>query len=509
MKDPFFVFEAVNCLGNENNIFDCELSPWGVEGCDDEDILAVACTNENMEDNFRLSALRDESHKITNALSNLLGLPSRKKAVHMIPILSFYNHKYGFCLSKNFGNLEATHLCQSQGYECGIPNFDNFVTTQSLEKQSKLHLFHFYCQIVLQLFSAFAYLRCPGGLYSNCHYEFNSSCQHQAHITCYSKCPVGFHLKQSASNTMPYKWDVKFKESSDTCRKIYVQDVKEQNLVNMGNSVLVSSTITTDQDYLEDHMYANEIPPDRSKCISKLILEICQCLPWQYNSQVERLTCNDLETLNCSVSVRNLWKSVGGNCETAVKVTKQMFRISLDADDICSRCDNTGSSVDIMYHVSSVGNSQCQEDNTISITMDHDRTVTYVRARPYSWISIVAGMGGIWSFVTGLSLISVVELIYWICNTLYNHQEVVTDEKDGSNKSLDYSVEEEDVKRPISAWKENVDIEQHQHQGCQHKVSNGEGNQTLRPKTARRGANGRKPKERTESSESDLEEQDL
>ena len=136
-KDPFFVFEAVNCLGNENNIFDCELSPWGVEGCDDEDILAVACTNENMEDNFRLSALRDESHKITNALSNLLGLPSRKKAVHMIPILSFYNHKYGFCLSKNFGNLEATHLCHSQGYECGIPNFDNFVTTQSLEKQSK------------------------------------------------------------------------------------------------------------------------------------------------------------------------------------------------------------------------------------------------------------------------------------------------------------------------------------------------------------------------------------
>ena len=75
-------------------------------------------------------------------------------------------------------------------------------------------------------------------------------------------------------------------------------------------------------------MYANEIPPDRSKCISQLILEICQCLPWQYNSQVERLTCNDQETVNCSVSVRNLWKSVGGNCETAVKVTKQMFRIS-------------------------------------------------------------------------------------------------------------------------------------------------------------------------------------
>ena len=107
---------------------------------------------------------------------------------------------------------------------------------------------------------------------------------------------------------MPYKWDVQFKESLDTCRTIYVQDVKEQNLVNMGNSVLVSSTITTDQDYLEDHMYANEVPPDRSKCISQLILEICQCLPWQYNSQVERLTCNDQETLNCSMSVRNLWK---------------------------------------------------------------------------------------------------------------------------------------------------------------------------------------------------------
>ena len=91
------MFEAVNCLGNETDIFDCSLSPWGVEGCTDQDVLTVACSNEDIGDNFKLDDLKDESYKITNALSNLLGLPRKREATHLIPTLSFNQHTFG-CL---------------------------------------------------------------------------------------------------------------------------------------------------------------------------------------------------------------------------------------------------------------------------------------------------------------------------------------------------------------------------------------------------------------------------
>lgn len=135
---PTYVLEAITCYGNETNVFDCELSPWGVEGCDDSDILAIACSQQKLQDNFELSVLMDESHKITNALTNLLGLPNKNHAKHMIPIVKFRNYKFGFCLSRNFDDLEATHLCQSMGYECGTPNYDNFITTQSIESQGRV-----------------------------------------------------------------------------------------------------------------------------------------------------------------------------------------------------------------------------------------------------------------------------------------------------------------------------------------------------------------------------------
>ena len=132
-------------MGNESNVFDCQLSPWGVEGCDDEDILAVGCYQDTEPDNFQLEMVKDDSHKITEALTSLLGLgePNRKTAKHMIPIMKFDNFKFGFCLSKNFYSLEATHLCQSQGFECGVPNFDNFITTQNIDKESKYQKYLF------------------------------------------------------------------------------------------------------------------------------------------------------------------------------------------------------------------------------------------------------------------------------------------------------------------------------------------------------------------------------
>ena len=48
-QEPFFVFEAVDCLGGEESIFDCDLAPWGVEGCEGGDILTILCAEELVE----------------------------------------------------------------------------------------------------------------------------------------------------------------------------------------------------------------------------------------------------------------------------------------------------------------------------------------------------------------------------------------------------------------------------------------------------------------------------
>ena len=307
------MFEAVNCLGNESDIFDCELSPWGVEGCSNEDVLTVACSNENTEHNFRLNVLKDESHKITNALSNLLGLQRKREATHMIPTLSFHHFTIGFCFSENFADLEATYLCQSQGYECGVPNFDNFITTQNLEDKG-----NFKKMVLFQsnLVSAYAFLSCSMDKQSlsSCHYELGNKCQHTAHITCFSKCPVGFHLSKSYVGQAQNKLNLEFLQSFDSCTSIYVGMVKSANEVKLGETVLVSSTITADKEDIEDIHYLQGIEIDTNPCKRELTFGICQCLPWQLNQHFERVTCSGEESLNCSESVRDLWLSVGGHC---------------------------------------------------------------------------------------------------------------------------------------------------------------------------------------------------
>ena len=108
----------------------------------------MACSNEKLGD-IKISFVTDESHKITNALTSLLGLPDINRAKHVIPTLEFSNIKLGFCLTQSFGNVEASYLCQQQGYQCGIPNLDNFVTTQTIDTQSKKLSFEYLMIIML------------------------------------------------------------------------------------------------------------------------------------------------------------------------------------------------------------------------------------------------------------------------------------------------------------------------------------------------------------------------
>ena len=315
-KDLFFVFEAVNCLGNETDIFDCELSPWGVEGCDQDDVLTISCSDHhNPGHNFKLDDLKDESYKITNALSNLLGLPKKREATHLIPTLSFNQQTFGFCFSDSFGDLEASYLCQSHGYECGVPNFDNFITTQNLERNGNIPFLTPFFQSLKPFVSAFASLNCTKDKQSgiSCHYELEASCQHTAQIICFSKCPVGLHL--SKSGPVQNSLSLDFRETLDSCTSVYVGEVMPANQVRIGENVLVSASITADEEDLEDDQHhLPSIETDTEPCKRRLTFDICQCLPWQMNQRVERVTCSGQESLNCSLSVRDLWLSVGGHC---------------------------------------------------------------------------------------------------------------------------------------------------------------------------------------------------
>ena len=137
-SQPFFVFEAVRCLGNESSVFDCSLSPWGVEGCHHHDILAVMCANDKqiLGTDYTITSAENEIGKLSDKISNFLSIPARKRnsATYLVPKFKFANYSLSFCLSDTFDVTEASALCRSLGYQCGAPDFDFLVPTQNTEE---------------------------------------------------------------------------------------------------------------------------------------------------------------------------------------------------------------------------------------------------------------------------------------------------------------------------------------------------------------------------------------
>ena len=147
----------------------------------------------------------------------------------------------------------------------------------------------------------------------SCHYKLEARCQHTAQIICFSKCPVGLQL--SNSGQIVNSISLNFIETLDACTSVYVGEVKPANQVRIGENVLVSASITADEEDLEeDQHHLPSMETDTESCRRRLTFDICGCLPWQLNQRVERLTCSGQESLTCSSSVRDLWLSVGGHC---------------------------------------------------------------------------------------------------------------------------------------------------------------------------------------------------
>ena len=128
--------------------------------------------------------------------------------------------------------------------------------------------------------------------------------------------------------------------------------------------------------------------------------------------------------------------------------------MALDEEDVCSQCGEDGEGLSVTYHVSR-GPGPCQLDTRgLTLIIDLENSVTWVRARRHTGLSLLAGLGGLWSLVTGVSLVSVLELVYWLAQTLYNHLEVTRDGEEV--KESEHSLEDEAASRPRSAWSDDI-----------------------------------------------------
>ena len=142
-----------------------------------------------------------------------------------------------------------------------------------------------------------------------------------------------------------------------------------------------------------------------------------------------------------------------------MRAAKQKYRVGLDEEDVCSPCGGEGEGVRVEYHVSR-GPGQCQDVSSASVTltMDQASSVTHVRARRRSWLTILAGLGGLWSLLTGVSLVSLLELGYWLVHTFYNHIEVSKDDQEVNEQlgGKDPGTEDGPGSRPRSAWSDDI-----------------------------------------------------
>ena len=142
---PYFVFEAVRCLGNESSVFDCDLSPWGVEGCHQDDILAVLCSDDRqLLRNFTVSSTESQDLRLTDKISNFLGIAntgaSWSSPSRIVPHFNIANLSLSFCLTSRFAVTEASLLCRHLGFQCGAPDFSSSGRTENSGEQCESRL---------------------------------------------------------------------------------------------------------------------------------------------------------------------------------------------------------------------------------------------------------------------------------------------------------------------------------------------------------------------------------
>ena len=176
--------------------------------------------------------------------------------------------------------------------------------------------------------------------------------------------------------------------------------------------------VSSQPEAIEDHLHEED---DESDCLARVLVGACKCLPWQYNWEGEEDVCTG-GSYNCSLAVLGLHEAGGGDCQVTVWLVEQRMKMSLTGEvgEAC-RCR-----AGVRYSVHQVSNITIITIVTISyqagvagcggvpdsLTLIPDK---YQHTPDtHSWVDILATVGGIVSIITGMSILSGCELLYWL-----------------------------------------------------------------------------------------------
>ena len=208
--------------------------------------------------------------------------------------------------------------------------------------------------------------------------------------------------------------------------EIFLGSVNIVNKLSLGSTVRVATTVVRDE---EEAVYEAGVEERGEKCVRRLMTGVCGCLPWHHNSRLDQVTCQGEQLSNCSQSVSRLWSSAGGDCREAVRLTGQTLRVSLQEEELCDSCEETGAATRVTHHVTH-SSRDCGQERGLTLVRDHQASTTFTRHNTTHWLLSLASFGGLWSLLTGLSVLSVLELLYWFLSRLYNPDES-QDNQDG------------------------------------------------------------------------------
>ncbi|XP_046752348.1 sodium channel protein Nach-like [Diprion similis] len=184
------------------------------------------------------------------------------------------------------------------------------------------------------------------------------------------------------------------------------------------------------------------------------ILDHCNCVPFFYPTPLDKesvRTC-DLKDLSCLRKYRDRWWRVVPRIENGMEPFTDNFLNGPDGYLNCSRClpacediayEFTLSSAilsaagDDTWSRESCGKTEKFIDHTvINIFFQNSGTVRLKQDVIFYWWELMSNYGGICGFFLGVSLISVVELIYFFTLRLYKRKDEMRSGKKSSKFTL-------------------------------------------------------------------------
>ena len=291
-------------------------------------------------------------------------------------------------------------------------------------------------------------LSCPGDgartqsdLLSSCQTHLETECLHQVRLQCFSSCPPGLSLSASTASLHSQTWQVDFRDNLSSSLEVYLDTVNILNQVSPGSRVRVASTLVTDDTETEVETEVGRRRRRSSEYLRRLMVSVCGCLAWQHNYRQLQPSCVGQINTNCSQSVSRTWWSLGADretdCTTVVQLVARLLRVRLDHQEVChqgDQGDQGDQGTSLTYHLTPACSHHTGSGapTTLTIIKDHQASRTYIRVSHQSWLSLAATFGGLWSLLTGISVLSVLELAYWAIShlsTSNNHRNGFTDNR--------------------------------------------------------------------------------